>query len=196
MATTKEYTFQNVTEGHTIRAAFEAIPVEVTIRAKVTTANANGVNNAGSFVLKTQLPGESGWDTYGWSYGWEQQSGNVVTSHPSTDTTKSVTYGGGLTVWASSIPTGYSFDHWEDSNGTTLSSQAQYTISNVTASMTVYAVYSGETYQITTSHTGSGTVSPTSATVCRGADQTFTVTAGTGYVISAIYVDGQPIPLE
>lgn len=195
MATTKEYTFQNVTVAHTIRVNFEAIIMDVTIRAKVTTANVTGVRNAGSFMLKTQNPGDAGWDTYQW-FSWQQQANDVVTSDPATDTTKSVSYGGGLTVWAETIPTGYSFDHWEDANGTTLSRNAEYTISNVTADTTVYAVYSGEVYQITTSHTGSGTISPTSANVCRGADQTFTITAGTGYEISTIYVDGQPIPLE
>ncbi|MDO9176153.1 MAG: hypothetical protein Q7V62_15200, partial [Actinomycetota bacterium] len=65
-----------------------------------------------------------------------------------------------------------------------------YTFSNVTANHTIAATFALNTYTITTSPGANGVISPSSPTVNHGANQTFLVTANTGYHIVGVTVDG------
>ena len=68
---------------------------------------------------------------------------------------------------------------------------SSYTFSNVTAAHTISATFSVRTYTITASAGTGGTISPTgSVSVNHGANQTFSITANTGYQISSVTVDG------
>ena len=68
---------------------------------------------------------------------------------------------------------------------------SSYTFSNVTAAHTISATFSVRTYTITASAGTGGTISPTGAvSVNHGANQTFSITANTGYTISSVTVDG------
>ena len=68
---------------------------------------------------------------------------------------------------------------------------SSYTFSNVTAAHTISATFAVRTYTITASAGTGGTISPSgSVSVNHGANQTFTITANTGYQISSVTVDG------
>ena len=67
-------------------------------------------------------------------------------------------------------------------DGTSVGAVSSYTFSNVTANHTISATFSVRTYTITASAGTGGTISPTGAvSVNHGANQTFTITANTGY---------------
>ncbi|MBT7082472.1 MAG: hypothetical protein HN929_13590, partial [Chloroflexi bacterium] len=71
-----------------------------------------------------------------------------------------------------------------------------HTTSAVTANKTVAVEYEINTYTIPSSVTsGTGTIDPDEPdpVVNHGSDQTFTITPGTGYHVSALVVDGVPI---
>ncbi len=61
-----------------------------------------------------------------------------------------------------------------------------YTTAAVTADCTVTAEFALNQYTVSTSVTGGGSLSPTSATVDHGATATFTVTAGAGYSVQGV----------
>jgi osmotically-inducible protein OsmY len=68
---------------------------------------------------------------------------------------------------------------------------SSYTFSNVTANHTMAATFSVKTYTISAPAGTGGTISPNgSVRVNHGSNQSFTITAGTGYHISDITVDG------
>ena len=69
-----------------------------------------------------------------------------------------------------------------------------YAFGNVTAHHTISARFSQITYTIQASAETGGTISPSGAvTVGQGAQQTFTITANSGYVVSDVLVDGSSI---
>jgi len=66
-----------------------------------------------------------------------------------------------------------------------------YTFSNATAAHSISATFAIDTFSITTGiETGSGTISPASATVEYGGSQTFTITPATNYCLVDVKVDG------
>ena len=68
---------------------------------------------------------------------------------------------------------------------------SSYTFSNVTAAHTISATFAVRTYTITASAGTGGSISPSGAvSVNHGANQTFTITANTGYTIASVTVDG------
>ena len=77
-------------------------------------------------------------------------------------------------------------------DGSAAAVASPYTFHTVTATHTIKATFTLQTFAITTSMdgNGSGTISPTSPTVNYGADQAFTITAATGSTLTAVTVDG------
>jgi hypothetical protein len=66
-----------------------------------------------------------------------------------------------------------------------------YTFNNVTANHTIRSVYAINQYTITASAGANGSISPSgSISVNHGSNQSFTVTANTGYHIDSVIVDG------
>ncbi|BBO91074.1 fibronectin type III domain-containing protein [Desulfosarcina ovata] len=67
----------------------------------------------------------------------------------------------------------------------------EYTFTSVSEDHTISASFAIDTYSITASAGDGGTISPSgTSTVSRDADQTFTITADSGYHIAAVFVDG------
>lgn len=104
----------------------------------------------------------------------------------------SVNYGGSTTVTAAAA-TGYQFDGWYTAGatgGTLLSSNAAYTITNVTANQTVYARFSRIYYTVTyTVGNYVSSVSRTSERVAKGANalgSTMTINATTAQFSYAV----------
>ncbi|CAN2226762.1 Listeria/Bacterioides repeat [Candidatus Nanopelagicaceae bacterium] len=81
--------------------------------------------------------------------------------------------------------TGYTFAGWKNPSNATVT--WSYT---PTASITLTAAWTINTYTITITQTSNGSISPTSATVDYGTDQLFTFTPTTGYSVASITVDG------
>ncbi|MBI1807052.1 MAG: T9SS type A sorting domain-containing protein, partial [Ignavibacteria bacterium] len=68
---------------------------------------------------------------------------------------------------------------------------SSHTFTNVTANHTIHAVFAINQYTITASSGSNGSISPSgSVSVNYGSDQSFTVTANTGYHIDSVLVDG------
>lgn len=65
-----------------------------------------------------------------------------------------------------------------------------YTFSNVSANHSISATFEMNPHVITASAGGGGSISPTSATVVNGSNQTFTITPGVRYQIADVTVDG------
>jgi hypothetical protein len=78
-------------------------------------------------------------------------------------------------------------------DGASVGAVASYTFSNVTAAHTISAAFVAQepTFTITASAGPGGTIAPSGAvTVSEGADQTFTITANGGFMLSDVTVDG------
>jgi hypothetical protein len=66
-----------------------------------------------------------------------------------------------------------------------------FTFSNVTANHTIAAAFKQNTFTITASAGSGGSISPTgNVVVNQGANQSFTITANSGFVIASVTVDG------
>ncbi|MBP6021145.1 MAG: hypothetical protein KA502_00970, partial [Candidatus Methanomethylophilaceae archaeon] len=65
-----------------------------------------------------------------------------------------------------------------------------YTFTNVTAAHTLEVTFKLKTYTITATAGANGTISPGTTTVNHGANQTFTFTPSTGYLVDTVKVDG------
>ena len=75
--------------------------------------------------------------------------------------------------------------------GDSVGAVTSYTFSNVQAAHTISATFSAITHTITASAGANGAISPSGVvTVNQGANQTFTITAATGYAVSTLTVDG------
>jgi len=109
-----------------------------------------------------------------------------------TPTSATVAYGGSQ-IFTVTPNTGYSAQLTVDGTPVTLTNNA-YTLSSVTATHTLAASFSQETYAITAGSGANGSISPTSATVAYGGSQVFTVTPDTGYSAS-LTVDGSAVAL-
>ena len=200
MVTTKTYTFSNVTADHTIAAAFERDALTVTLDAVVSSAVLAGFSGQ-AFTVRYKI-GTGSWTNVTWngtaSDTWDTTADAHVFRTKSTQTASfQVPYGESITFEATAIPTGYSFSQWTDDIGPWDDSRNPATVNSTVDNMQVVANFLGETYTITASKTGDGTISPTGAvTVYRGEDKTFTMTASEHNHIASVTVDGTPIPLE
>ena len=82
--------------------------------------------------------------------------------------------------------TGYSFGGWSTtSNGATVG--LTYTPAS---SLTLYAVWTINSFVLTVTQGSNGTISPATTTVNYGATQAFSITPATGYSISTVLIDG------
>ncbi|MEN6611200.1 MAG: type IV pilin N-terminal domain-containing protein [Methanoregulaceae archaeon] len=70
---------------------------------------------------------------------------------------------------------------------------SSYTFSNVTAPHTVTVTFARFAYTLTATAGTGGSISPASATVAYGDDQTFVISNNTGYSISNLTLDGNPV---
>ncbi|MBP6855670.1 MAG: DUF2341 domain-containing protein [Candidatus Pacebacteria bacterium] len=108
------------------------------------------------------------------------------------DSPQTVDYGTDGTAVTAVPDTGYHFVDWSDSSTTN-----PRTDTNVTANITVTANFEATaptTYTITSSAGSNGSISPSGATtVNNGDNQTFTITANSGYHISDVMVDGSSV---
>ncbi|MGO9022062.1 MAG: InlB B-repeat-containing protein [Syntrophobacteraceae bacterium] len=103
----------------------------------------------------------------------------------------SVVYGGSQT-FSIAPDTGY-YLTGETVDGVALQQMVtSYTFSDVVEANTFQASFAIYTYPITTSAIGSGTISPTSATVDYGGSQTFAITPVPGTYIVGVQADGVP----
>ncbi|QXP80365.1 MULTISPECIES: choice-of-anchor D domain-containing protein [Winogradskyella] len=84
----------------------------------------------------------------------------------------------------------YTFTNWVV-DGSNVGSTTPYTFTNVTANHTITAVYTQDTNNITASAGANGSISPSGSTsVGCGDDETFTITADSGYAVDDVLVDG------
>jgi parallel beta-helix repeat protein len=80
-------------------------------------------------------------------------------------------------------------------DGTSVGAVSSYTFTNVQANHTISATFAAlPTFTITASAGSNGTISPTGpVTVNQGANQAFTITPNSGYVVSTVTVDGTSV---
>ncbi len=124
---------------------------------------------------------------------------NVNDSSGGTATeSRDINYGESMTLeaWAKE---GYQFDGWTE-NGKTVSKDSRMSLDRITQSRTFPAVFSRKndqprTYTITAAtSSGNGTITPAGkSTVKEGEGILYTMTPGSGYAVSNVYVDGKPV---
>jgi hypothetical protein len=105
---------------------------------------------------------------------------------------KTVNYGGSQTYTITANP-GY---HIDDVlvDGTSVGAVTDYSFSNVIVNHTIFATFTINTYNITSSSAANGFVTPDGITpVNYGGSQTYTITADPGYYIVYILVDGDSV---
>ncbi len=214
------YTFSNVAASHTITATFAINTYTLTPSAgsngSISPAAVQTVNSGGGQTF-TMIPA-TGYQVSsvlvdGVSVGavTSYAFSNVTASHTisvsfalttftitptagpngsiSPATAQTVNYGGSQTFNITPA-TGYSVAS-VTVDGTSIGAQPSYTFSNVTASHTISATFSLNTYTITPAAGANGSISPATAqTVNYGGSQTFTITPNTGYQVAAVLVDG------
>ncbi len=79
-------------------------------------------------------------------------------------------------------------------DGSSVGAVSSFTFTNVNSSHTISASFAANTYIITASAGVGGTITPSgSVSVNHGANQTFTITPNTGYVVSNVVVDGSSV---
>lgn len=176
MVTTKEYTFQNVTEGHTISAEFDNM---VTINLRVTSAD------VGNCKLRYKVGSASTW--------------TEITSPTTAGTDVTVPVQGSITVECYDISTGKVFDKLNILTSSGVSRDVTdnpHTESSIIYNMQFTFTLKTASHTIVASAGTGGSISPSgNVSVEHGASQTFTITANSGYIIKQILVDGSPIPL-
>lgn len=106
------------------------------------------------------------------------------------------TYDRGSSARITAVPTqDYHFAGWTE-NGMVVSTNWDFTISNITRDMHLTAVFEREKavlYTITASSSTGGTITPGGETrIPEGSGILYTITPQSGYTISAVYADGKP----
>lgn len=76
-------------------------------------------------------------------------------------------------------------------DGNSIGAVETYTFSNVMEAHSIEAVFEVLKYEITVTAGNNGAITPISAMVAHGADETFSITADAGYGIKDVLVDGQ-----
>jgi hypothetical protein len=111
-------------------------------------------------------------------------NGSITGTSPQT-----VASGASGTAVTATPAAGYHFVNWSD--GSTANPR---TDSTVTASISVTATFASDTHTLTPVAAANGSISPSGTiTVTHAADQSFTITANSGYHIAGILVDGTPV---
>ncbi len=84
----------------------------------------------------------------------------------------------------------YTFTNWIV-DGVNAGNTNPYTFTNVTTDHTITAVYTQDSYTITATAGANGSISPSgNTTVNCGEDQTYNITANSGYTVADVLVDG------
>ena len=97
---------------------------------------------------------------------------------------------GGSQTFSIAANTGYQISS-VTVDGVSQGAISSYTFSNVTAAHTISATFTANNYTITASAGAGGTISPSgSVSVNHGTNQSFTISANTGYQIANVAVDG------
>ena len=79
-------------------------------------------------------------------------------------------------------------------NGSSVGAVTSHTITNVTANGTIFATFAINTYTITPSAGGNGSISPAGVqTVSYGGGQSFTITPNAHYHVANVVVDGSSV---
>jgi hypothetical protein len=217
------YMFTNVTGNHTISASFVntwTLTYKPGPNGTITPPDKllQTVTTGGSGVAVTAVP-NTGYHFVSWSDGVVTAArtdsdviGNLsvtatfeidtFTLTPSADAYGTVTpttpgttvnYGGNKIFMITPIDGYHVADVLVD--GVSVSARGSYSFTNVTANHTISATFAINTFVITSSSVGSGTISPTpSATVNYNASQTFTMTPAAGYQVASVFVDGVLVP--
>lgn len=103
--------------------------------------------------------------------------------------TTSVTSGDDLSFSATTDAC-HSFTNWEV-DGVDVGNAIPYTFTNITTDHTITAVYTADTYNITSTAGANGSITPNGSTsVTCGTDQTYNFTADAGYAVASVLVDG------
>ena len=202
------YSFTNVTAIHSITATYSLNSYTITFDANGATGGTTASVAYGTNALLS-APNLSRTD-YSLA-GWSESSSGALVSSWSVVGTKTLyaiwtpafvvsfvsagsavdplTYtGSALAKPTDPSRTGYSFAGWKNPSNTTIT--WSYT---PTASITLTAQWTINTYIITITQTSNGSISPTSATVDYGSNQLFTFTPATGYSVASITVDGSAL---
>ncbi len=217
------YTFTNITANHAITASFAVNTFTITATANANgTISPNGlvsVNtgtnqafamtpNTGYHVSDVQVDGASvgAVSTYVFT--------NVTANHTITASFTINTYtitasanangaispaglvsvnSAGTTTFTIMPNTGYQVSDVQV-DGSSVGAVTSYTFTNVTANHSITASFAINTYTITASANGNGTITPVGAVnVYSGATQTFTITPNAEYHVSDVLVDGTSV---
>jgi hypothetical protein len=214
------YTFSNVTADHTISATFSVKTYTITATAgaggSVSPSGSVSMNhgasqtftitpNTGYSITAVTVDGLSQGALNSYTFT------NVTSAHTISATFTANTYaitasaGSGGTISPSgsaSVSHGASQSFTISPNegyqiasvivdGISQGPISSYTFSNVTANHTIAASFSVKTYSITASAGTGGSISPSgSVSVAHGSSRTFSITAGTGYTLADVLVDG------
>lgn len=112
-------------------------------------------------------------------------AGNGGTISP---TTATIVTGNSQIVTVTPLPSYHLVDVMVD--GVSKGAISTYTFNNVSANHSIFATFEMNPHVITTSAGAGGSISPASATVVNGSNQTFTITPGIRYQIADVTVDG------
>ncbi len=217
------YTFSNVTANHTISATFTNIQYVITASAgnggSISPSGSVIVNSGSSQTFTiTALSGYavSAVMVDGTSIGsaTTYTFSNVTANHTISATFTNIQYvitasagnGGSISPSGSVIVNSGSSQTFTITalsgyavsavmvDGTSIGSATTYTFSNVTANHTISATFTNIQYVITASAGNGGSISPSGSVIVNsGSSQTFTITALSGYAVSAVMVDGTSI---
>ena len=214
------YTFSNVTAAHTISASFSVRTYTITASAgtggSISPSGSVSVNhgssqsftisaNTGYQISNVTVDGVSQGVISSYTFS------NVTAGHTISATFSAISYtitasaGTGGTISPSGAVTvsqggnrtftisanmGYTIGN-VTVDGASQGAISSYTFTNVTASHTISATFTANTYTISASAGTGGTITPSgSVSVTYGSNRTFTITANTGYQISNVTVDG------
>ena len=214
------YTFSNVTANHTISATFTPNTYTITASAGTggTITPTGSVNvahggsqtftitpNTGYRIADVLIDGSSAGAVTSYTFTNVSSNHTIAVSFAANTYTITASAGTGGTISPSgsisvnhgasrtfsiSANTGYTITG-VTVDGVSVGAVSSYTFSNVTANHTINATFSLKTYTISASAGTGGTISPTGAIpVSAGTNQTFTISANTGYRIADVLIDG------
>jgi uncharacterized repeat protein (TIGR02543 family) len=218
---TTSYLFENVAAAHSIHAYFSLIKYTITTHG---THGSIGLNPAGGTYdyhtsVEATATADEGYHFTGWTGAITGSTSPVsvyadsnmditanfaintytltLNSNPAMGTAAKSpdlgSYNHGDTVIITATPVaGYSFTGW---TGDLVSSKNPDTVV-VTANKTITANFTINTFAITTTVTGNGTITPVNPTPSYGSDQQFTIAPNTGSHFDSLLVDGIKVDTE
>ena len=214
------YTFNNVTENHTINATFALNTYTITASAgtggTISPTGAIPVSagtnqtftisaNTGYRIADVLIDGSSAGAVTSYTFTNVSSNHTIAVSFATNTYTITATAGTGGTITPSgsvSVAHGGSqtFTITPDTgymitgvmvDGVSVGAVSSYKFDNVTGNHTISATFNAATYTITASAGTGGTITPSgSISINHGASRTFSISANTGYTITDVTVDG------